>query len=109
MNQRLVDSILQVIEALSPEERELLESRLKVSAVKKTPGTCGGHARIRNTRIPVWTLVSFRHQGADEAELLRNYPSLIPQDLIAAWDYYEQNSLEIDLIITAQNENEIYG
>jgi len=109
MNQRLVDSILQVIEALSLEERELLESRLKVSAVQKTPGICGGHARIRNTRIPVWTLVSFRHQGADETELLRNYPSLMPQDLIAAWDYYEQHRSEIDLTITAQNENQIDG
>ncbi|MFM2063744.1 MAG: hypothetical protein RLZZ507_3415 [Cyanobacteriota bacterium] len=106
MNQQLVDSLVQVIEALSPEERKLLESRLKLNAIQQTPGICGGHPRIRNTRIPVWTLVSFRQQGANDAELLQNYPSLTPEDLIAAWNYYEQNRSEIDLAITTQNEDD---
>ncbi|WP_353930530.1 DUF433 domain-containing protein [Okeanomitos corallinicola TIOX110] len=106
MNPRLVDSLVQVIEALSPEERKLLESRLKLNAVQKTPGVCGGHACIRNTRIPVWVLVSLRQQGANEAELLQNYPSLTSEDLTAAWNYYEQHRSEIDLTITAQNEDD---
>ncbi|MFM6138167.1 MAG: DUF433 domain-containing protein [Sphaerospermopsis kisseleviana] len=46
-----------------------------------------------------------RQQGADDVELLQNYPSLTSEDLTAAWDYYEQYSSEIDLIITAQNED----
>ena len=33
MNPRLVDSLVQVIEALSPEERKLLESRLQLKVV----------------------------------------------------------------------------
>jgi uncharacterized protein (DUF433 family) len=78
-----------------------LESRLKANGVEKTPGVCGGHARIRGTRIPVWTLVSFRQQGADETELLQNYPSLTAQNLSMAWDYYEQNQAEIDLVTLA--------
>ena len=53
--------------------------------IQKTAGVCGGNARIRDTRIPVWTLVSFRQQGASEEELLRNYPRLNQQDLAAAW------------------------
>jgi uncharacterized protein (DUF433 family) len=106
MNQQLVNSLLQVIEALSPEERTLLESRLKSHTIQKTPGICGGHARIRNTRIPVWMLVSLRRQGADDVELLQNYPSLTSEDLTAAWDYYEQHRSEIDLIITTQNEDD---
>jgi type III restriction enzyme len=28
--------------------------------IQKTPGICGGNARIRDTRIAVWTLVSFQ-------------------------------------------------
>ena len=28
--------------------------------IQKTPGVCGGYACVRQTRIPVWTLVSFR-------------------------------------------------
>lgn len=108
MNQRLVDSLVQVIEALSSEERKLLESRLKANAVQKTSGICGGHARIRNTRIPVWTLLSFRQQGADDAELLQNYPSLTPQDLLAAWDYYEQHRSEIDRAIVNSHQTEMH-
>ncbi len=53
MNQQLVNSPVQVIEALSPEERTLLESRLRYHTIQETPGICGGHARIRNTRIPI--------------------------------------------------------
>jgi uncharacterized protein (DUF433 family) len=105
MNQRLVDSLAQVIEALSPEERKLLESRLQLKVVQKTPGVCGGHACIRNTRIPVWVLVSLRQQGANDRELLENYPNLTPEDLIAVWEYYQQHTSEIDLVIVTQNED----
>lgn len=68
-----------------------------------------GHARIRNTRIPVWTLVSFRQQGADEAELLRNYPSLTPDDLNAAWTYYKQHREAIDQVLASHHHEEEYG
>lgn len=67
--------------------------------IQKTEGVCGGNARIRDTRIPVWTLVSFRQQGASEEELLRNYPLLNQQDLAAAWSYYGQYPQEIDQLI----------
>jgi type III restriction enzyme len=72
--------------------------------IQKTPGICGGNARIHSSRIPVWTLVSFRLQGASDEELLRNYPGLNPQDLEAAWAYYASNPVEIDLIITEEND-----
>ncbi|MGL6340872.1 MAG: DUF433 domain-containing protein [Waterburya sp.] len=56
---------------------------------------------IRNTRIPVWTLVSFRQQGATEQELLRKYPSLSLEDLTAVWGYYYNHRSEIDRIIAS--------
>ena len=31
--------------------------------ISKTPGMCGGAARITGTRIPVWTLVEYRKLG----------------------------------------------
>ncbi len=74
--------------------------------IQKTVGVCGGNARIRDTRIPVWTLVSFRQQGAAEEELLSNYPLLNQQDLAAAWSYYEQNLQEIDQLIANWDEND---
>lgn len=67
--------------------------------IRKTPGVCGGHACVRDTRIPVWTLVSLRQQGATEQELLNNYPGLTLEDLTAVWGYYYNHKSEIDLTI----------
>jgi uncharacterized protein (DUF433 family) len=106
MNIQLVDSLVQIIEALTPEESALLQEKLLARAIQSTPGVCGGYARIRNTRIPVWTLVSFRQQGADEAELLRNYPTLTPLDLDAAWLYYANHQQEVDTVIAAHHTDE---
>lgn len=72
--------------------------------IQKTLGICGGNARIRDTRISVWTLVSFRQQGACDEELLRNYPGLNQQDLEAAWSYYAQHPEEIDQVIADKND-----
>ncbi|MEO0458256.1 MAG: DUF433 domain-containing protein [Cyanobacteria bacterium P01_A01_bin.114] len=107
MNTQLIDSLIQVIESLTSEENKLLRAKLNDRAIQKTPGICGGHARIRNTRIPIWTLVSFRQQGADDDELLRNYPGLISADLNAAWTYYKTHQVEIDRAITAEEEADI--
>ena len=67
--------------------------------IRKVDGVCGGAARIRDTRIPVWTLVAYRNQGATDLELLENYPGLTLKDFQAAWDYYENNQMEIDRLI----------
>ena len=83
---------------------ELSKISLQDKIVQKTPGICGGHARIRNTRIPVWTLVSLRQQGATEQELLRNYPSLTSDDLTAVWEYYYNHKSEIERIIISMDE-----
>jgi uncharacterized protein (DUF433 family) len=106
MNTRLVDSLVQIIESLTVEERTILEQRLNSKLIQATPGVCGGQPRIRNTRITVWTLVSFRKLGADDDELLRNYPSLNKDDLAAAWSYYEQYREECDRVIAANNSDD---
>ncbi len=72
--------------------------------IQKTPGICGGQACIRNTRIPVWTLVSLLQQGATEQELLRNYPSLTGDDLTSVREYYYNHQSEIDQIIKSMDE-----
>ena len=72
--------------------------------IRKTPGICGGYAHIRDTRIPVWTLVSLYHQGATEEELLKNYPGLTLDDLIYAWGYYYNHQSEINHIIKLMDE-----
>ena len=107
MNIQLVDSLIQVIESLTPEESLLFQEKLSARAIQSTPGVCGGKARIRNTRIPVWTLVSLHQQGAREAELLRNYPGLSDRDLENAWRYYATAQKSIALLFPIEANSRI--
>lgn len=54
----------------------------------------------------MWTLVSLHQQGADEAELLQNYPALDDRDLENAWRYYDRHREEIDRIIVSQQTDD---
>ncbi|MBE9048109.1 DUF433 domain-containing protein [Pleurocapsales cyanobacterium LEGE 10410] len=64
--------------------------------IQKTPGVCGGYTCVRQTGIPIWTLVSLRQQAATEQELLSNYSGLTLEDLTAVWGYYCNHKSEID-------------
>ena len=69
--------------------------------IEKTPGVVGGDACIRNSRIPVWELVEYRHLGASSSKILEAYPQLTELDLQAAWDYHHRFPDEIALAIAA--------
>ena len=101
--QRITD-LATAIESLTEEERFLLETALLDRAVESTEGVCGGYARLRGTRIPIWTLVSFKNQGASHEELLRNYPTLTLKKLQLAWDYYDRHREEVDNVIASHQE-----
>ena len=68
----------------------------KKSWVQKAPGSCGGRACVRNTRITVWGLVNSRRLGLADTQILENIMGLTPEDLQAAWDYYREHPAEID-------------
>ena len=72
--------------------------------IEKIPGVCGGDACVVGTRIPVWSLVNSRNLGFTDEDLLRNFPSLIAQDLFNAWAYYQANKAEIDIQIFENDE-----
>ena len=74
------------------------------AGICKTPGVMGGEACIRDTRIPVWLLVSYRRLGLSEAKLLDNYPTLTANDLVNAWSYASAYGDEIDRAIAQQDE-----
>ena len=74
------------------------------SWVEKSPGVCGGDARIRMTRVTVWGLVEWRILGLSDAEILVHHPDLTQADLEAAWDYYSQHQEEIDQAIRENAE-----
>jgi len=72
------------------------------SSIEKTPGVCGGDARIHNTRIPVWLLVGYRKDGVTDSRRLEMYPTLNLGDLSAAWWYYAEHHDEIEQAIREQ-------
>ena len=84
---------------LSPEEKTEIIQLL--DGINKTPQVVGGAARIRNTRIPVWSLVQSRQMGASDLEILEAYPDLTEADLINAWFYAETFPTEIEQAISA--------
>lgn len=66
------------------------------SIIVSTPKICGGSARIKDTRIPVWGLAVARKQGYTDSEILEMYPHLQLSDLAAAWEYQASHAEEID-------------
>ena len=106
MNTQLVESLVMAIESLPPDDYALFQEQLAVRTIQKTQGVCGGYARIRNTRIAVWTIISLQNQGADDQELLRNFPILTSFDLMAVRVYYQTHKIEIDDLIAYHTEGE---
>jgi len=97
--------------ALTPEEKtqaiQFLAQSLSNfwSGIQKTPGVMGGEACIRQTRIPVWLLISYRRrQGASDAHILEGHPDLSAADLVNAFAYAEAQVDEIDRAILEQEE-----
>lgn len=65
--------------------------------VAARPEVCAGAPCIAGTRIPVATLVACRDGGWDDATILRNYPTLRPEHLAAAWVYAVEHPAEPDV------------
>lgn len=105
--------LLEQVPKLAPEEFEKFRSifeqhwvrtRVVMPGIEKTPGVCGGSARVAGTRIAVWLLVEMRREGWSESQFLENYPTLDAFDLQHAWDYFAAEPTEIERDI---HENEM--
>ena len=95
----ITKELRQELLTLSPAEK--IEIIQLLDGINKTPQVVGGAARIRNTRIPVWSLVQSRQMGASDLEILEAYPDLTEADLINAWFYAETFPTEIEQAISA--------
>jgi uncharacterized protein (DUF433 family) len=51
------------------------------------PSICHGQACVKGTRIPVHQIVHMLANGDSMEELLREYPSLTREDILACLDY----------------------
>jgi uncharacterized protein (DUF433 family) len=95
--------VFTLLEKLSVSRSPLLSWPL--STVVKTPGVCGGAARMIRTRIPVWVIERMRQLGLSEIDILRSYPSLRAEDLVQAGWYADSHQAEIEQAIR-ENEEE---
>lgn len=50
-------------------------------------GKCGGRPCVRGTRMRVVDVLQLLSSGADYAEILRDYPSLEQEDILACLEY----------------------
>ena len=74
------------------------------SWITRRPHQDGAEACIRDTNINVWGLVERRRHGLDDARILAAIQGLTPDDLEAAWAYYQKHSQEIDEAIRRHAE-----
>jgi uncharacterized protein (DUF433 family) len=88
---------------LSPEEKTEIIQLL--DGINKTPKVVGGAARIRNTRIPVWSLFQSHKMGVSDLEILEAHPELTQVDINNAWFYAETFPSEIEQAISANEED----
>jgi len=51
------------------------------------PGKCGGRPCIRGQRIRVTDILELLSNGASHEEILRDYPSLEAEDILAVLEY----------------------
>ena len=58
-----------------------------LSRITANQNTLGGKPTIRNIRISVELILNLMAQGADQAELLADYPDLEPEDIRACIAY----------------------
>ena len=76
------------------------------SWIQKRPDVCGGDACIRETRLPVWSIVAAQRRGVSDTELLEYFVTpLSSADLAAARQYYELHRQEVDADIRANEED----
>jgi uncharacterized protein (DUF433 family) len=99
----ITKELRQTLLTLSPEGKTEIMQLL--DGINKTPQVVSGNARIRNTRIPVWSLFQSRQMGASDLEILEAYSELTPADLTNAWFYTETFPSEIESAIAANEED----
>jgi uncharacterized protein (DUF433 family) len=80
-------------------------SRTEKSWIQKTPSICGGDACIRDTCIPVWSIIRPHQLGASALDMRTYFVTpLSADDILAALKYYGEHTEEIDSEIHLNEE-----
>ena len=65
---------------------------------------CGGDPVILGTRISVANIIEKKNLGYDIDQILEDYPHLSRDQVIACFEYYEENKREIQQILEEEKE-----
>jgi uncharacterized protein (DUF433 family) len=77
---------------------------LPQALIVKTPGCCGGKARIRGRRVPVWLVADWDREGHSVSGILEFLPYLSAEEVQAALQYAQRHPDEINLDIKLNEE-----
>jgi uncharacterized protein (DUF433 family) len=72
--------------------------------IVKTPGTCGGRARLAGKRIPVSSVYRWFLQGSAPEDILDKFDGASLSEIYAAISYSLANSAEIMCEIESENQ-----
>lgn len=70
--------------------------------IVKTPGICGGKARLENTRIGVHDVVGLLQNGETVESVTRQLPGITRAQVYECLSYYEDHLAEIDYLVARQ-------
>ncbi len=85
------------------------EATGKNKMIVKTPGTCGGSARINGTRMAVYFLYECRLGGMSDIDILKSYPHINQAQLDEVWRYANENMEEILIYMCCSQTRDYYG
>lgn len=71
--------------------------------IVKTPGTCGGRARLAGKRIPVSSVYRWFLQGCAAEDILQKFDGVALAEIYAAISYALANAQEISAEIEREN------
>ena len=84
------------------------ESSLRTLHIVSNKKICNGRPTILGTRIAVSNIVELHHLlGWDVQRILDEYPYLNKEQVIAALEYYEQHTKEIDKYLMEEKETNV--
>ena len=70
--------------------------------IVKTPGVCGGKARVEDTRIAVHDVVGLLQNGETVESVTRQLPGVTRAQVYECLSYYEDHLAEIDYLVARQ-------
>lgn len=70
--------------------------------IVKTPGVCGGKARIENTRVAVHDVVGLLQNGETVESVTRQLPGVTRAQVYECLSYYEDHLAEVDYLVARQ-------